>query len=236
MDTTVLEDIGLTNAEVKVYLALLELGTCTAGPIIKKTGLQNSVVHMTLTKLSEKAFLSFIKKGKVKHYTAADPANIINFIEEKKNKFEAILPQLLARQNKVEKQEAEIYEGFKGFKNMQYEFLKDSKKGDEFLFFSFYTKNPKEFEFVFEFYREYDKVRQKKGLIVKGIFPKELEYSAKDRTIQTKVVDFPIPLNISILNDKVVMTPWEDKQISFLIHSRQLAEQFRTLFYSIWNT
>lgn len=47
MDTQILEDIGLTNAEIKVYIALLELGTSTAGPIIEKTGLQNSVVHMT---------------------------------------------------------------------------------------------------------------------------------------------------------------------------------------------
>ena len=47
MDTAILEDIGLTNAEIKVYLSLLELGTATAGPIIEKSCLQSSVVHMT---------------------------------------------------------------------------------------------------------------------------------------------------------------------------------------------
>ena len=39
MDITILEDLGLTNAEIKIYLALLELGSTTAGPIIEKSGL-----------------------------------------------------------------------------------------------------------------------------------------------------------------------------------------------------
>ena len=39
MDTKILEDLGFTNAEIKVYLALLELGSATAGPIIEKSGL-----------------------------------------------------------------------------------------------------------------------------------------------------------------------------------------------------
>ena len=61
MDTKILEDIGLTNAEIKVYLALLELGSSTAGHILEKSGLQNSVVHMTLHKLIDKGFITFIK-------------------------------------------------------------------------------------------------------------------------------------------------------------------------------
>ena len=54
MDTQILTDIGLTQAEIKVYLSLLELGTSTAGPIIENSGLQSSVVFMTLTKLIKK--------------------------------------------------------------------------------------------------------------------------------------------------------------------------------------
>ncbi len=63
METAILEDIGLTSSEIKIYLALLELGIGTAGPIMRKTGLQNSVVHATLPKLVEKGFISFVKKG-----------------------------------------------------------------------------------------------------------------------------------------------------------------------------
>jgi len=157
MDTSILEDIGLTKAEIKVYLALLELGSSTAGPVIEKTGLQNSVVHMTLHKLVEKGFVSFIKKGKIRHYQPTDPRHIIDFIEEKKKRFVTLLPQLLAKQKVKEKQEAEIYEGFKGFKTMLYEFIKDVKPGDEYLFFAFSAKNPDDFGRIFEFYKDMKK-------------------------------------------------------------------------------
>ncbi len=88
METEILEDIGLTRSEIKIYLSLLELGISTAGPIMKKTGLQNSVIHATLPKLAEKGFISFIKKGGVREYSATDPKNLLKFIDEKKRKFQ----------------------------------------------------------------------------------------------------------------------------------------------------
>ena len=45
MDTQILEDIGLTGSEIKVFLTLLELGSSTAGKVVGKSGLQNAVVH-----------------------------------------------------------------------------------------------------------------------------------------------------------------------------------------------
>ena len=71
MDTSVFEDFGLTGTQIKVYLALLELGESTAGPILKSTGLQNSVLYAALEKLVGKGFASYILKGKRRHYRPA---------------------------------------------------------------------------------------------------------------------------------------------------------------------
>ena len=38
MNLEILETIGLTKAEIKVYSALLELGSSTTGPIVEKSG------------------------------------------------------------------------------------------------------------------------------------------------------------------------------------------------------
>jgi len=236
MDTTILEDIGLTHAEIKIYLALNELGSTTAGPILDKSGLQNSVVHMTLHKLVEKGFVSYIIKGKTRYYQAADPRNVLKFIEEKKKRFEAIIPELLIQQQPQEKQEAEIYQGFTGFKNMLYELISDGKSGDEFLFFVFYSKDKVQLEKAHAFYRDYEKERKERGFIIKGIItPDTLPYM-KGRDMSTLLlVDFPVPTNISIFHNKVIFTLWEDNMVSYMIHSTQLAESFRQYFYSIWN-
>jgi len=236
MDERIFQEIGLTNAETKVYLALLKTGLTTAGPLLDETGLQNSTLHKTLHKLVYKGFASFNIKGKTRHYQASDPENILKSIKEREERFESMLPELKLMQRPIEKQEAEIFEGFKGFKNMLYEFIKDGKKGDEYLFFSFYTENPDDFDNVWNFYKHFEKERKKLGLVVKGLAPSKIRDKFKGRNTKNMVfVDFPIPLNISVFRNKVIFTPWEERQVSFMIHSKQLAESFRQYFYSIWN-
>jgi predicted transcriptional regulator len=237
MDTSILEDLGLTGTQIKVYLALLELGECTAGPILKETGLQNSVLHLTLGKLVGKGFVSYISRGKRRYYRPADPKTILKFIDERKKRFEEILPDLLSRHKSVEKEVAEVYEGYKGLRLMLYELISDSKKGDEYLYFSFYTDNPDDFDNVYNFYRYFEKEREKKGIITKGIVPLSRREKFKGRNLRNiKFVDFPVPTNISIFRDKVVLTPWADRQVSFMIYSKQLADSFRKYFYSVYNS
>lgn len=60
MKTSALEDIGLTKAEITVYLSLLSLGTTTAGPIIRDAKLYPSIVYSALESLVTKGFVAFV--------------------------------------------------------------------------------------------------------------------------------------------------------------------------------
>jgi len=126
MDSSILEDLGLTQAEIKVYIAMLELGSTSAGPIVEKSGLQNSVVHRALHSLTQKGLISFILEGKKKVYQATNPENFYHFIDDKKKRFEQILPELKQKQSFAkEKKEATIYRGRRGI-NEVYTRLLDS--------------------------------------------------------------------------------------------------------------
>ncbi|MBS3167698.1 hypothetical protein J4216_01085 [Candidatus Woesearchaeota archaeon] len=46
MDIMILREAGLTEGEIKVYLALLELGTSTSGPIVEKSGVARSIIFL----------------------------------------------------------------------------------------------------------------------------------------------------------------------------------------------
>ena len=98
MDIEILEDLGLTQSEIKTYLTLLELGSSTAGPILEKSNLQNSVVHRALNSLIEKSLITYVLEGNRKIYQATDPENFNLFIDEKKRKFQEILPELKEKQ------------------------------------------------------------------------------------------------------------------------------------------
>ena len=129
MDTSILEDLGLTNAEIKVYVSLLETGSSTAGPVLEKSGLQNSVVHRALHSLIEKGLISFIREGKRRVYQATDPEDFFSFIDDKRKRFEQLLPELKKKQMFAkEKKQATIYHGKRGINDIYNRLLSSGGK------------------------------------------------------------------------------------------------------------
>ena len=234
MDASVLEGLGLSKGEIRVYITLLELGETKVGAIIEKSGMASSAVHNSINSLSKKGLVSYMKKGKIRFYQAVHPRQIIGFLEDKKKKILEILPELELRQKKSEeKQEAEIFEGIKGIISMLNLLIEDAKKGDEYLFFAVNVE-PKN-EDIQDFFSMYDIKRKSKGLITKGLAPKELKKLFEKRKIlKMKYTNFPIPSNISICKDNVALFSWEQKPIGYLIKSKQISDMYKDYFYKMW--
>jgi sugar-specific transcriptional regulator TrmB len=132
MDTSILEDLGLSHSEIKVYLTLLEIGSSSAGLILEKSKIQNSVLHRALNSLIEKGIISHVLEGKRKIYQAVNPESFFEFIEDKKAKFAELLPELKKRQEKSTSREtATIYKGLRGIKEV-YEIMR-TVKAKEYL-------------------------------------------------------------------------------------------------------
>ena len=68
MNTEVLERIGFTKGEAKVYFALLELGESTIGPISKKSNVTVSKTYPILDKLTQKGLVTRVIKFKKNHF------------------------------------------------------------------------------------------------------------------------------------------------------------------------
>ncbi|MBU1270375.1 MAG: helix-turn-helix domain-containing protein [Nanoarchaeota archaeon] len=79
----ILEDLGLSEAEAKVYLALLETGSTLAGPIIKKTGLHRGTTYQILQRLIEKGLVSYVIKAGKRYFEATDPNRFLAILKEK---------------------------------------------------------------------------------------------------------------------------------------------------------
>jgi sugar-specific transcriptional regulator TrmB len=235
MDTSILEDIGLTNAEIKVYLSLLELGTATAGPIIDKSKLQSSVVHMTLNKLTEKGLISFVKEGQRKHYQASDPKHIVEFIEEKKERFENILPELLLKQKTAkEKKEITVFTNIRGIKELLLELL--NAGGKEHHTFGSSVESLMLGE---AWWTLYHKKREKKGIKAKLIFNKSLKKWTDVNKYPKASYKFTStgfePLTETIIrNDKIGIIIWTEKPIGILIQNKIAAKSYDNFFQMLW--
>ena len=237
MDTQILEDIGLSNAEIKVYLTLLELGTSTAGPILEKSGLQNSVVHMTLNKLIERGFVTFVKEGKRNHYQAANPKHIVDFINEKKERFEEILPELLIKQQQSkEKPEIITFRGIRGIKELLLELL-DAGGKEHHTFGS----TGKSLMLGDAWWVSYHKKRSQRGIKAKLLFNESLAYwKAEIKYPQSEVkytkAGFEPLTETIIRNDKIGIIVWTDKPLGVIIHQKEAAESYDKFFKIMWDT
>ena len=234
MEQEILQEFGFTPAEAKVYLILLKLGSVKVGQIIEKTGLQSSTSHNTLHSLIEKGFVTYVLKGKMKIYQAVEPKLILNEYKEKEKKFQEVLPKLESMHKFAEeKQNAEIYEGTKGVITMLNELIEHVKPKDIYYFFAVdvFGLNKE----IQNFFERYDAKRKAKKLIVKGLARKELKPLFENRKyLNVKYVNFPIPSNTSICNDKMVLISWGEKPNGILINSKQIIESEKRFFEELW--
>ena len=85
---TILEEIGLTKNEIKIYLVLLKLGSTSTGAIVKETGVHASKVYDGLNRLADKGLVTHVIIANTKHFKAVNPDRLIDFLEDKKKSIE----------------------------------------------------------------------------------------------------------------------------------------------------
>jgi len=240
-----LEEVGLTKNEVKVYLALLDIGLTTTSAVIKRTGVNTSKVYESLERLLKKGLVSYTIIKNKKHWQAEDPKKLKEFlndekkkIEQKEKQIELVLPQLQAKKKiKGETPEYSIYEGLKGIKTAREKVLDILKKNDVFyIILSTMPINEK----LEGYWLDFQKRRSKKGIKCKYIFNKDFKKLGEKRErfplTQSKYVKSEIlsPTWIEIYRDYVGIGALSDNPSIFLIKNKEIAKGFLNYFNFLW--
>ena len=233
----ILEDIGLTKGEIKVYLALLESGETSAGPVKKRTKLQNSVVHLCLGNLIEKGLVSYVEKGKRRFYTATEPEKLLGFLDEKRRRLQEALPELLKKQKEQVRYKVNIYEGKKGLKAIHEDILRDLKRGEAFLVLGAPKEANEEFE---PYFLDFHKRRMQNGIKLRIIYKKEVRKYAKLREKMkfTEVRFLPdkltSPMWITVYDGKAILFVVGNILLGIVIENEVIADNFKEYFELIW--
>lgn len=237
MDTSILEDLGLTGAEIKVFIALLELGSSAAGKVVEKSGLQNAVVHRAFHSLAEKGLITHIIEGKIRHYQAVEPKLLIGFIEEKKARLEKILPELEAkREMQKEKPKAAVFQGIRGVKELISLMLETESKE----YFAYGGPQKANDLLGTYFWEGFHKKRVKKKIKANLIFHASLEWWAKElnklslTTIKITEKNFEELTETIICGKKVAIIIYLDNPFGFLIEEETAARSYIKFFEILW--
>lgn len=243
MNEKILEEIGLTKGEIKVYLTLLKLGETTTGKIIEHAQISSGKIYEILDKLIKKGLASFILKEKTKYFSAASPNRILDYLHEKekdlKNKEQELskeLPFLLQIEKSGKKEyETNLFKGFKGIQTAIFEALDELTSKDEVLAMGIRSSKEKQYNILWE---RWHKQRIKNKINCRAIFSdKNTEYYKlfkKMKLIQVKVLKGITPSAIDIMKDRVLIFTYGQEPSCLSIKNPEIAQSFTTFFKNLW--
>lgn len=104
--------VGFEEKEARVYLSLLELGPSQVSQIATRAGLKRPIVYYILAHLKNRGYVQEVSRGKVKHFSAADPSRLLAVTQTATEELRFMLPLIHALQNKgKEKPRIEYFQG-----------------------------------------------------------------------------------------------------------------------------
>lgn len=247
METNYLKEAGLTDGEIKVYLALLGLGLSTTGPIIEKSGIARSIIYHILDKLMQKGLVSCITKEKTKYFQASDPKKIIEYIDEReqrllenKKKVEKMLPQLLLQQKMSPKSQANFYIGFKGIRTAHEHSYDKLNRGEEYVYLGVPVFQPEEQHLYWQ--RDHVK-RAKIGISTRMLFNKGTDKKIiRNRNsyhlceAREMNADIKSPACFMVYKDTTLIVMQHPESFAIEIVNKQVAESFMEYFEYFWKS
>lgn len=243
MSLEVLEELGLSPNEAKIYEALLSLKEAGVGEISSKAKIHRRNVYDAVNRLIDKGLIFPILSKNERIYSPVDPDKLTEIIKEKEINLNRILPELRSRfESRQVTQEAYIYRGVEGFKNYLRDILRvgedvyliGAKLGwfDPHLktFLTQFLKEAKRKEITF--HHVYDEIVKEKGQEAVKILGGEYRFIPAEYKTESA---------IDIFGEYVVtFTGLSLKKIDndvtlFILKDARLAESYRTWFKFIYD-
>lgn len=243
MDKLILRDIGLSEGEIKVYLALLKIKEARKTELAKHAGVSSSKIYEICSRLQSKGIVGTIIKDKKIHFQAMEPSRLMDFFNEKtskienqKKELEKAIP-LLENFSKMKENKAVLYEGLNAIKNVYRNILEELKLGEEYYIIGVnYGEN---LEGIKEFFENFHRQRAKKGIKVKML----VNNDARDILVKTIYAKSEIRYLPQYLMSNMIILFYKNKSFIFflakdsvglLIENEEISKGFKSYFDAFW--
>ena len=248
MDIQPLKKLGLTDGEIKVYLALIRLGETTSGPLVEESGVSISKVYSILDRLAKKGLASHIVKRKTKHFKAADPNRLVVYIQEKEvdlkeqeKKIKEMIPLLhMEGETAITTETAQVYDGMRGLQTARERTLKIMKEGDEMWVIGIATTPY--MGAMTPYFKEYHKRRYTKKIKCRYLYNENArkpygETSAKYPRSEVRYMPEGLITHawMEIYADTVTIGINKGKSFSVVIQNQEVANSFKIYAQLLWS-
>ena len=236
--------IGLSPAEVRVYLASLESGPDTVMHLATKAGIKRPTCYVMIETLMRRGLMSSFIKGKKRYFSVASPEKLFDLVGAEKTEVAAkevslkeVLPELISLFNMSErKPQVRFFEGKEGIRAIQRDIVKSRPR----QIYEFVPLDPAYALFPPAPGDHREKIMNIKGIKIKSIYTSKKRHILPRRpgTLEIKFVSsahFPFSTEIVIYNEKVAFLSLEQEILGVIIEGKQIADTMRTVFELAWN-
>lgn len=232
-----LQKLGFSSKEAKVYLASLEMGLASAQDVAKRAGLKRTTGYAVLNDLANRGVVGKTKvRGKTR-FIPEPPERLASLIKELDQGIKQALPELAAIYNKSEvKPKITFYEGASAVQKVYDDTL--AEKPEEILEWNTNAY----FEGQSDVDPNYIQKRVALGIRARRIAGQGSKWDTKHRHLdekelaQTLIVAkevFDPKVEINIYRDKVAFLNYAEK-MSVIIESKPIAEAMRQAYNLSW--
>ena len=233
-----LQKLGFSANESKVYLACLETGLASAQDIAQQAGIKRTTCYSVLAHLVSRGTVGKTKvKGKTR-FIAEPPQRLLTLINELENGIKEAMPELTAIYNRKEtKPKITFFEGENAVWKVYEDTLKEKPQ-------TILMWNNQEFfeKFNERKYSNYIPSRVALGIEAKRIAPKGSTWDMINRhrdakeLSQTLIVPkelFDPHVEVNIYNNKVAFMNYAEN-MSVIIESKAIADAMRQAYELSW--
>lgn len=244
----ILEELGFSDKESAVYLAILALDSATVADIAEKAQIQRTTCYEILDSLLHRGLLTKYTKHKKIYFSGGDPRRLLSYldhekeesikkIELQKSKVSEVMSEFLSLiEPKSTKPKVELYEGEKGMREAYEDTL--TADGEILAYANVETMH----EALPNFFPEYYTRRTAAGVKIKAIMPANADSLArakKDKEELRESVILPdarqiFSPEVNIYNNKMLIASWKEK-MAVIIESKELADLQRVIYKIVWD-
>jgi len=239
-----LTDIGLSDKEAAVYIALLSFDKALIPEISEKAKVKRPTTYVILESLAKKGLVSESNIGKKTFYLAEPPEKLglfverqIHLLEENKKSLDIVVPQLKSIQREQgEKPAVQFFDGKEGVISSNYDTFVE-KKGDEPVYIV-YSRNLVQDIFSEKEAKEMRGRRISLGIKSKAIYNSTSGEKPSDDTGDRMKIDeqkYPINSDITIYGDQVKIAVFGKRISGISIKSKEFAETLKSLIKFIFD-
>jgi sugar-specific transcriptional regulator TrmB len=244
----VLKNLGLSETEVKVYTALLPLGTTPASTVGMRLNMPRPTAKYTCEQLQKKGLVTAFVKNSTFLYTAKEPEALHSIlaterkqIEKKGNELEKVMGELKQLFNtEVQLPKVQFFEGAENINKV----LEDALAEDQPLYGCLYideTVHPTVLEYVEKVYLPERKRKQSPTRSLFNDNPLTQDYRKHDAdmnriSLLVPTDQFPFEICFHIYGKKVAFYSYRSEDLTGIIIEHPLIHNMQfSLFKMAWN-